>query len=52
MGLVPQVKKILTMAGVLTVMNEYKSEESALRDIHEGGLHNGKLCTLDNVKQE
>ncbi|NLM98314.1 MAG: anti-sigma factor antagonist [Halanaerobiaceae bacterium] len=37
-GLVPQVKKILTMAGVLTVMNEYKSEESALRDIHEGRI--------------
>lgn len=37
-GLKPQVKKILTMAGILTIMNEYKNEESALKEIHEGRI--------------
>lgn len=37
-GLKPQIKKILTMAGMLKIMNEYKSEESALNEINEGRI--------------
>lgn len=37
-GLKPQVKKILTMAGILTIMNEYKNEELALKEIDEGRI--------------